>query len=258
MPSLFLTPSSTCVLLEKYQLILDQVSSAKYTPSSGSAGSYLEGAGAPHEGHELLLLGVFHPCEETVLGNAAAECLEEVGEPDFTQVAHDLLERQPRHAGEELVGLLDAEHVVGVVQHERGGVVAVYVDARNVHAAGEREQVLQEHRVDGNHAVDLLTGTCLVQALGKVCDAREIGVEVGVSDAGRHAVGEQGVLLSGDITVHVGLSGKVGVAGNELTERKSCHSQRREVRGLVLPVARSSAFCCAMRRYVRVPPSPSI
>ena len=37
----------------------------------------------------------------------------------------DRLERQPRHTGEELVGLLDAEHVVGVVQHEGCGVVAV-------------------------------------------------------------------------------------------------------------------------------------
>lgn len=178
----------------------------------------LEGAGAPQEGHELLLLGVFHPCEEAVLGNATAERLEEVGEPDFTQVAHDLLERQPRHAGEELVGLLDAEHVVGVVQHERGGVVAVYVDARNVHAAGECEQVLQEHRVDGNHAVDLLAGTRLVQAFGKVCDTRKIRVEIGVGDAGRHAVGEQGVLLSGDITVHVGLGGEVGAARNKLAD----------------------------------------
>ncbi len=121
-------------------------------------------------------------------------------------------------AGEELVGLLDAEHVVGVVQHERGGVVAVYVDARNVHAAGEREQVLQEYWVDGDHAVDLLTGTRLVQAFGKVCDARKIRVEIGVGDAGRHAVGEQGVLLGGDIIVHVGLGGEVGAARNKLAD----------------------------------------
>ena len=51
-----------------------------------------------------------------------------------------------------------------------------------------------------------------------MCDAREIGVEVGVGDAGRHAVGEQGVLLSGDITVHVGLGGEVGAARNKLAD----------------------------------------
>nr|WP_263862645.1 hypothetical protein [Bifidobacterium platyrrhinorum] len=113
---------------------------------------------------------------------------------------HDLRERRGRGRREILILLVFGLVCIHLTQQVLRRVRAVERHpVLQGHAAAHLEHVLQEHRVDRDHAVHVLAGVRLPQCLGDHARTREIGGKVHIHGHTPQFVGEQRALLRREI-----------------------------------------------------------
>ena len=164
-------------------------------------------AGDAQIGRRLLLVGVAHPHEQPALVDRARQHRHQRGRIDIAQAGDQLVERRARNRREDgvLIGRVALVEPIHVAHQVLDGVGAV--DRRAVgglHAAGHAEQVLQEHRIHRDDAIDR-AAVHLRPELGDTASAmREIGVVQRIARRHRHSLTgklrtlEKRILLVGD------------------------------------------------------------
>lgn len=172
-----------------------------------------QGARDVHAAHGGLDGLVSRPEQDAPLVGVAADHVEQLPQVEGAQVAHDAVGDQAGHLGEEGVLVFGVEPPVDVAREDlrRVGAVDDGAVARG-DAAHQGQDVLHEHRVHGDDAVDRLAHVGLPRLGHQARGAREVGRAVEVAGADAHVRPEQGDLLVGELEGDVALARDGGEA----------------------------------------------